>query len=90
NNVPLDDVEHWLADHSPGYEQQELLNLLTRSLELLDEDHREAFVLREYSGMSHGEIAELTGTSIANAKSRVFRAKQKIKSILLPYLKEFS
>lgn len=89
NNIPLDEVDNWLADH-PRYEQQELLDLLTRSLELLDEDHREAFVLREYSGMSHGEIAELTGTTIANAKSRVFRAKQKIKSILLPYLKEFT
>lgn len=89
NNVPLEEVDNWLSEN-PRYEQQELLDLVTRSLELLDEDHREAFVLREYSGMSHNEIAELTGTTIANAKSRVFRAKQRIKSILQPYLKEFT
>ncbi|MFA7627267.1 MAG: sigma factor-like helix-turn-helix DNA-binding protein, partial [Candidatus Kapaibacterium sp.] len=63
---------------------------INRTIELLDEDHREAFVLREYNGLDYSQIAELCNISVVNAKSRVFRARQKIKSILQPYLKELS
>ena len=75
---------------SQNYEQKELLDLITHSLELVDDDFREAFVLREYSGLSYKEIAEVTNITLANAKSRVFRAKQQIKTILKPYLKDLS
>lgn len=85
--VPIEDVEPFFGA-SPNYESKELLDMITRSLDLLDPEFREAFVLREYGGYSFGDIAELTGTTTANAKSRAFRAKQKIKEILLPYLKD--
>jgi RNA polymerase sigma-70 factor (ECF subfamily) len=71
-----------------NYEQKELLDLITMSLDLLSFEFREAFVLREYDGLPYSEIATICGTSISNAKSRVFRAKQKIKTILAPYMKE--
>jgi RNA polymerase sigma factor (sigma-70 family) len=64
----------------------ELLNLITTALELLDDDHREAFVLRKYDGLSFQEIAELTNITETNARSRVHRAQAKIRSILAPYL----
>jgi RNA polymerase sigma-70 factor (ECF subfamily) len=89
NNVSEEYLE-FLYDDSQPYEQKELLDLITRTIELLDDEYREAFVLREYSGLEYSEIAELTGISLANAKSRVFRAKQKIKTILQPYLKELT
>ncbi len=78
-----------IYEYSQPYEQKELLDLINRTLDLLDDEYREAFVLREYNGLEYSEIAELTGITIVNAKSRVFRAKKKIKSILQPYLKEF-
>jgi len=89
NTVAIEEAEFYV-NSSISYEQKELLDLITRSLDLLEDDYREAFVLREYSGLTYEEIAEVTGTSVGNAKSRVFRAKQKIKSILSPYLKEIS
>ncbi len=85
--VPIDDLD-FLLHENQNYEQKEMLDLITRSLELIDDDFREAFVLREYSGLSYEEIAETCNISLSNAKSRVFRAKQKLKSILQPYLKE--
>ncbi|MBX3043787.1 MAG: RNA polymerase sigma factor [Candidatus Kapabacteria bacterium] len=85
-----DDYLDVLYSEEQSYEQKELLGLINRTIELLDEEHREAFVLREYSGLEYSEIAELCKTSVSNAKSRVFRAKQKIKKILEPYLKELS
>ena len=87
DTVPIEDIEPYYGT-SPDYEKQELLDMITRSLDLLDHDYREAFVLREYAGYSFGDIAEITGTTTSNAKSRAFRAKQKIKEILLPYLKD--
>ena len=77
------------AEKNQNYENKELLELITYAMELLDFEYREAFVLREYDGLPYTEIAEITGTTLTNAKSRVFRAKQKIKEVLQPYLQEF-
>ncbi|MBK8911212.1 MAG: RNA polymerase sigma factor [Chlorobi bacterium] len=70
------------------YEQKEMVELITTALELLPHDYREAFVLREYDGLPYNEIAELTGASLATAKIRVFRAKEKLRKILEPYLRD--
>ncbi|MFH1051161.1 MAG: RNA polymerase sigma factor [bacterium] len=77
------------TEKNQNYENRELLELITYAMDLLDFEYREAFVLREYDGLPYTEIAEITGTTLTNAKSRVFRAKQKIKEVLQPYLQEF-
>ncbi len=71
-------------------EKRELLKLITMALELLPDNLREAFVLREYDGLSYAEIGEITNTDSKNAKVRVFRAKQRIREILAPYLEDLS
>lgn len=68
------------------YEQKELLGLIQTALELLPEDYREAFVLREYNGLSYEEIASVIGQSIDLVKVRIFRAKKRLREILAPYL----
>jgi RNA polymerase sigma-70 factor (ECF subfamily) len=87
--VQIDNLDFLLTERQ-NYEEKELLELITRTLELLPEDYREAFVLREYSGLSYNQISDVLEISLSNAKSRVFRAKQKIKEILQPYLKDLS
>lgn len=72
------------------YEKQELLQLISMALELLEFDYREAFVLRQYQGLTYTEIAEITGDSIPAIKNRVWRAKERIKEILTPYLEDMS
>ena len=47
---------------------------------------REALVLFEYEGLSLGEIAEITGADIGAVKGRLFRARERLKSILRPYV----
>lgn len=75
-------------DDSLISDKDELLELIKKALELLTDDYREAFVLREYDGLSYEEIAKITNTSLTNVKVRIHRAKQKIKDILQPYLNE--
>ena len=86
--IPIDGLEIG-TEKNQNYENRELLELITYAMDLIEFDYREAFVLREYDGLPYNEIAEITGTTVTNAKSRVFRAKNKIKEILQPYLQEF-
>lgn len=72
----------------PSYENAELAELVKRSLELLPDHYREVFVLREYDGLSYQEIAEITGQTLASVKIHIFRAKKKLREILMPYLEE--
>jgi RNA polymerase sigma-70 factor (ECF subfamily) len=65
-----------------------MMQLIAMALELLPADMREAFVLREYQGLSYNEITVVLDIKLETAKVRVFRARQKIKEILQPYLKE--
>lgn len=78
---------HQIA-YQPNHENIELAELVKTALELLPEHHREAFVLREYDGLSYQEIAEITGHSLASVKIHIFRAKEKLRKILSPYLEE--
>ena len=78
--------------HTPSgaarYEAEELAQLVASALELLEDEYREAVVLREYDGFSYQEIAALTGCTEVNARTRVFRAKQQLRTILQPYFND--
>ena len=87
-NFDIDDYNFFTNDKS--YEQKELLDLIAASLEVLDFEYREAFILRQYHGLSYKEIAAITGGSVSLVKNRVWRAKEKIKNILTPYLQDMS
>jgi RNA polymerase sigma-70 factor (ECF subfamily) len=47
---------------------------------------REALILFEYEGLSLSEIAEITGSETGTVKGRLYRARERLKSILRPYL----
>jgi len=46
----------------------------------------EALVLFEYEGLALSEIAGVTGTDVGAVKARLYRARQRLKSKLEPYL----
>ena len=83
--------EDYMVGHNDHREEKdELLDLIKRALELLPEDYREMFILREYEGFSYNEIADITEESLSTVKIRIYRAKQKIREILEPYLADLS
>jgi len=86
-NIPIEDMEYILQVNI-NYEKKELLSLINSAMELLDDPYKEIFILREYSNMNYNEIGEIMNITSENAKIRYFRAKQKIKEILKPYLEE--
>ncbi len=54
----------------------------------LPTEQREALVLRELQDMTYEEIAKITGASLANVKVRIFRARQRMRKLLGPILKD--
>lgn len=87
-NVNIDDFQ--LKSNDQGYDEKELLQLIASAMELLEFEQREAFILRIYHGLSYPEISKITGESLTTVKNRAWRAKEKIKNILAPYLEDLS
>ena len=53
----------------------------------LPDELRVAIVLRDIEGYSYKEIADVTGASIENVKTRIFRGRSRIRRVLEPYLR---
>lgn len=49
----------------------------------LPSEYRQALILTEYEGLTQRELAERLGLSLSGAKSRVQRAREKLKTMLL-------
>ena len=81
---------HMPSSFDMSHEKIELLSLITQAMETLPLDYKEAFILREYEGLSYQEIADMTESSLSTVKIRIYRAKQKIREILAPYIADIS
>lgn len=55
-------------------------------MQKLSNKHRTVVTLYEIDGLSHEEIAEITGTSVGTVRSRLHYAKQLMQSDLKEYL----
>lgn len=84
--VELEDYHGALR--SDDSDNREMLALIDKAIERLPFDYKEVFVLREYDGLSYAEIGGIVGCTEATAKIRSFRAKQKIREMLAPYLQD--
>jgi RNA polymerase sigma-70 factor (ECF subfamily) len=62
---------------------QRLGPALKAIVESLPDDYREAIVVTEYEGLSQKELSEKLGISFSGAKSRVQRARDKLRQMLL-------
>ena len=67
-------------DHSP---LQELAHCLEPMIEALPESYRHAIRLTELKGMAQSQAAKQTGLSVSGMKTRVQRARRKLKTMLL-------
>ena len=61
---------------------QELSDCLQPMIQRLPESYREAVILSEIKGLTHKEVAQVQGTSLSGAKSRVQRGRARLKEML--------
>ena len=64
----------------------ELERLINAAIMTLPYEFRVALVLREYEGLSYSDIAEITKTTIGTVKSRIARARFKLKQELKEFI----
>ncbi len=73
-----------LADDESGrgLEAADLRRLLTQALDGLSEVQRQTFILYADGELSYREVADVMGTSIGTVMSRLFYARQKLRTYL--------
>lgn len=69
-------------DPAHGMIEAELFGQLDRALAALPFEQRSAFVLSELQGLSHEEICRIEAVPVGTVKSRISRAKEKLRSLL--------
>lgn len=90
NEPPIDDLETVLESANPSdiisrISAAELRNLVQQ----LSPAYRAAINLYAIEGYDHPEIAKLLGISVGASKSNLFKARAKLKSLLLHQEKEW-
>src|SRR5256885_13145247 len=87
-----DSLPRAVADWSPNpeqmYNQAELRDILTRTIQGLPAGFRTVFVLRDVEGLSTEETAEALGLSIPAVKSRLLRARLQLRERLSRHFKK--
>ncbi len=86
-----DSIPREVADWSPNQEQQynqaELKQILSKTVNGLPPSFRTVFVLRDVEGLSTEETAEALNLSIPAVKSRLLRARLQLRERLSKYFK---
>ena len=93
-DVQVEDAEHLdaavrLKDGStPEREllRQEIERTVTRAVDALPDELRQAITLREVDGLSYEEIAGVMNCPVGTVRSRIFRARDAIAAELRPLL----
>ena len=78
----MDTPEH----HAMRSEQRRALD---RAIQELPEDMRSAVVLRDIQGCSYDEIADILNTNVGTIKSRISRARARLREILSAQMELF-
>jgi RNA polymerase sigma factor (sigma-70 family) len=72
-----------------GNEKNEIKNLMETAFEIMPDDYREVLVLKEFMGFSYKEIAEITNCSLSVVRTRIWRAKNRLRKIITPLMEDF-
>ena len=78
------------ADPARQATQDEFVALVSGCMEQLGPDQREILTLRNLLHRSYDEIAHSLGTNVGTVKSRIARARQKLRGLMVAACPEFS
>ncbi len=79
-DVPDTDVKSNPEDAALKSEAE---NVLFKAMQKLSDEHREMITLRDLNGFTYEEIASLLGLEAGTVKSRLFRAREALRKILI-------
>ena len=79
------EVPDWTTQPVDELLSSELRAVMEEGKRLLDEDLRTVFILRDEEGLSNAEVAEILDLSVAAVKSRLHRARLRLRDRLSRY-----
>lgn len=86
-NTDEDEYKTEIADEryepEKEYEKKQLRQLISRGIASLDSTYRDVIVMRDINGMSYDAISDALGITEGTVKSRISRAREKLKIFLL-------
>lgn len=87
---PLEEAPEQFTTATPRGEltDNEAAAAVRAAIAQLPEDLREAVLLAEFQELSHAEIAEIVDATPKAIETRIYRAKEKLRSLLSRYLKD--
>ena len=81
-----------IADWAPGPAEQllnqEMQRVMDEAIESLPPEFRQVFILRDIEELSNADVAEILDLSVAAVKSRLHRARLKVRNRLAQYFSE--
>jgi RNA polymerase sigma-70 factor (ECF subfamily) len=81
------EIEDWGPKPDKRFEQTEMQEILARTIAELDPPYRVVFQLRDIEELSTEETADLLGLSVPAVKSRLLRARLKLRHTLDRYFR---
>lgn len=82
------DIQDWGPSPEQRYGQTEMHEILNGAIDELSPDFRTAFVLRDVEQLSTEETAKILGISVPAVKSRLLRARLKLRDKLGRYFRQ--
>ncbi len=86
NTDIIDFYESSEPTSSKRLEDKELARMVQRAIDSLPKHQRLAILLSHYDNLNYHEIAKIMGCSKGTVKSRIFRAKSRLKVLLTDYI----
>ena len=80
------DVADWSALPERLFLDKELDTLVREAVDALSPEYRDVFVLSVWENMSYEDVAQVSGLTVPAVKTRLHRARLKIKLRLDPYI----
>ena len=82
------EIEDWGPSPEQRYAQSEMQEILSGVIDELEPLFRTVFVLRDVENLSTEETAKILGISVPAVKSRLLRARMKLREKLHPYFRK--
>jgi RNA polymerase sigma-70 factor, ECF subfamily len=82
------ELDDWGPTPEERYQQAEMWEILSEAIDRLEPDFRIVFILRDVEELSAEETAKLLGLSITATKSRLLRARLKLRQRLNRHFQE--
>lgn len=83
----INDVEIPYYDNEFEIEKND--KFLDMALKTLPDKYREVLILKEFMNMSYNDISLVLDMNPSMVRIRIFRAKNKLREVLLPYMNEY-